>query len=253
MMWNALLVENNQFSRFSTDHFIILAVGSAFAIALILWGRRTTEDRQVLFGATLGYIICAAYFVMFISIDAARNGFNPAKHLPLAMCNVCGVLFWLVLHKKNYLAYEILFFWIMSGTLAAVLLPDIKQAFPHYTFFAFWTIHLGLVIAAMYATFVYKMRPTFKSLLKSFAILNVYAVVVGLINGGINLLIKDANANYFYTCQKPISPTPVDWFGEWPWYLLGVQFLALVLFLIIYLPFWVSDFFGGKKEVELSE
>lgn len=252
-MSDAFFVENDQFRRFSTDHFIVLTLGCIVASALIYWGRRASEDRQVAVGAVIGYVIFAAYFVMYISIDSARNGFNPGKHLPFAMCNVCGVTFWLVLHKKSYLAYEILFFWVMSGTLAAVLLPDIKHTFPHYTFFSFWTIHLGLVIAAMYATFVYRMRPTFKSLIKSFLLLSAYAVVSGILNGAINFLFKDANANYFYTCQKPVSPTPVDYFGEWPWYLFGVQLMAFGLFLIIYLPFWIADLFGGEKELQISE
>lgn len=252
-MIEAFFVENDQFSRFSTEHFIMLIVGCITAAVLIFWGRRASEDRQVAVGAVMGYVIFASYFVMFISIDIARNGFDPGRHLPLAMCNVCGVTFWLVLHKKNYLAYEILFFWVMSGTLAAVLLPDIKQAFPHYTFFSFWTIHLGLVIAAMYATFVYRMRPTFKSLIKSFLLLSAYAVVSGILNGTINFLFENANANYFYTCHKPASETPVDYFGEWPWYLLGVQVLALGLFLVIYLPFWIADLYGGKNELMISE
>ena len=100
-MIEAFFIENDQFSRFSTEHFIVLIVGCITAAVLIFWGRRASEDRQVAIGAVMGYGIFAAYFVMFISIDAARNGFDPGKHLPLAMCNVCGVTFWLVLHKKK--------------------------------------------------------------------------------------------------------------------------------------------------------
>lgn len=230
------------FRPFSVDHLLVLLLGFACITLLVLVARRKTPEQQQLWGAILGYTIAVTYLVVFISIDSARNGFDPRKHLPFALCNMCGITVWLVLHKKSYLAYEILFFWIMSGTLAACIMPEIKQAIPHYTFFAFWIIHLGLVGAAIYATLVYGMRPTFKSLIKAFVALNIYAIFVGVINW----LLSDFHTNYFYVCHKPDVWTPLNWFGDWPWYIFWGQWFAAGVFLVIYLPFLILDMIRGK-------
>lgn len=237
-MWEAFIKENDAFRPFSLEHLYVVLAGIAFFVFLIRYARRAKPEHRVLIGAILGYTIVVVYLLVFITCDAITSGgFDPKKHLPLAMCNVCGIAFWLVLHKKNYLAYEILFFWIMSGTLAACLTPDINQAFPHYTFLAFWIIHLGLVGGAMYATMVYGMRPGFRSVIKSYVALTIYTVIVSLMNW----LLSDYDANYFYTCRKPENPSPLDFFGEWPWYLIWGQFFAAAFFLFIYLPFAVYD------------
>ena len=256
-MLDAFFKENDSFRAFTLDHLIVVLAGVVFFAFLIRYARRCSPERQVFIGATLAYTILITYFVVFISIDALRNGFKPDKHLPFAMCNVCGVAAFLFLHKKNYLAYEILFFWIMSGTLAACLTPEIKQAFPHYTFIAFWIIHLGLVGGAMYATMVYGMRPGFKSVVKSFIAINIYTVFVSVIN----LALIEYDANYFYTCEKPDVWTPLDWFGPWPWYLIFGQFFAMGFFLVLYSPFAIYDWIlirtgkvpmGGRSRLKNS-
>lgn len=244
-MLDAFFIENNEFRPFTWEHLIVLLLGIVVFTLLIRFARRSSSEKRVFIGATIAYTILATYLVVFISIDAMKFGFDPKKHLPFAMCNVCGVTVWLALHKKNYLAYEILFFWIMTGTLAACLMPEIKQAFPHYTFFAFWTIHIGLVGGAIYATMVYGMRPGFWSVVKSFIALNIYTLVVG----GLNWLMSAYDANYFYTCHKPDVWTPLNWFGEWPWYLIWGQWFGAALFLIVYAPFGIYDavlYFTGR-------
>lgn len=236
-MWEAFLRENDAFRAFTWDHLYVLLAGLIFFAALIVYARRVSATRQVFLGALLAYVILITYLAVFIAVDLLQHGFDPKKHLPLAMCNVCGVTMWLALHKKNYLAYEILFFWIMSATLAACLTPDLRQAFPHYTFFAFWTVHLGLVGGAMYATLVYGMRPGFRSAVKSFMALNFYTIIVS----SLNWLLSDYDANYFYTCRKPEGWSPLNFFGPWPWYLMWGQWLAGVMFLAIYAPFGIYD------------
>ena len=45
------------------------------------------------------------------------------------------------------------------------------------------------------------------------------------------------DTNFMYLRQKPNATTMLDLFGEWPWYILGGELLALVLFFVVMLPF----------------
>ncbi|BAO74712.1 hypothetical protein WPG_0482 [Winogradskyella sp. PG-2] len=78
------------------------------------------------------------------------------------------------------------------------------------------------------------MKPVLKSVFKSFLALQLYVVLMI----GLNYLL---DANYFYLRKKPKSASVLDYFGEWPYYILVVQLIIIPLFLIIYLSFYLSE------------
>jgi len=58
----------------------------------------------------------------------------------------------------------------------------------------------------------------------------------------ITLLINFAiGSNYFYTRQKPPGGSLLDFFGPWPFYILVVEVLAMILFVLAYLPFYKKE------------
>ena len=59
------------------------------------------------------------------------------------------------------------------------------------------------------------------------------------------LTAKDTN--FMYLRRKPPTTTMLDLFGDWPWYILGGELLALVLFAVVMLPFSVTAKQGEKK------
>lgn len=135
--------------------------------------------------------------------------------------------------------YEILLFWIIAGTLQGVITPDIAEGFPYFDYFRYWVVHLGLLSIIFYATFLFGMRPKFKSIFKSFFALQLYVIGMVVVN-------RMLNANYFYLNEKPESASLLDYFGEWPMYVIVVQVILIPYFILIYLPFY---YFNRKNKV----
>ena len=108
--------------------------------------------------------------------------------------------------------------------------PDIQVGFPHYHFIRFWLAHNLMVVAIVYASVVYGMRPTWQSFWRSFAALLIFTVITI----PVNLLL---GANYFWILGKPTTASLLDYFGPWPWYLVSAAVFALIHFYLVYLPF----------------
>ena len=93
-----------------------------------------------------------------------------------------------------------------------------------------------MIIALIYATVVYDMRPNLKSVWKAMLALNIFLLISIIAN-----ILLDAN--YFWICGKPINqlgehvPSLLDYLGPWPWYILAAEFVALAHFLLAYIPF----------------
>jgi hypothetical integral membrane protein (TIGR02206 family) len=136
--------------------------------------------------------------------------------------------------------FEILVFWVIAGTLQGVITPDIADGFPSLDYMRYWIVHLGLLTVIFYTIFVFKMRPKFKSIFKSFLALQVYVVLMIVINYFLD-------ANYFYLNRKPESASVLDYFGEWPYYIIVAQLVIIPLFLLIYLPFYISEVKAKKN------
>ena len=156
--------------------------------------------------------------------------YSLSKDLPLYLCSLLATFMPIYTYYRRYWMFEILLFWIVAGTLNAVITPDISEGFPSLDYFRYWIVHLGLLVVIFYSIFVLNMRPTVKSVFKSFLALQVYVIAMVVINYGLN-------ANYFYLNEKPKSVSLLDYFGEWPYYIVVVQLIVIPLFLIIYLPF----------------
>jgi len=158
---------------------------------------------------------------------------NVQEHLPL---HACSILIWLsgfMLIKKNRTIYEFAYFMGIAGALQALFTPDIGvYGFPHYRFFQSFISHGLLVTGAIYMTTVEGFRPTWKSLLRVVVVMNVYMLIVL----GINSII---GSNYLFVSRKPPGPSLLDALPEWPVYLLYIEGLGLIMFLLLYLPFLV--------------
>lgn len=165
----------------------------------------------------------------------ATGQWNIQTMLPL---HLCSVLVWtgaLMLITKNYAIYEFSYFLGIAGALQALLTPDLGiYGFPHFRFYQTFISHGLIVTAAIYMTVVEGLRPSWKSLLRVTLWINVYMVIVFVINQLIG-------SNYLFIAHKPPTASILDMLPGWPVYILYMEAIGLVCCLLLYLPFAIKD------------
>ena len=227
--------ENADFVPFSGQHILISAIVIVLGIILIYWAKKQSEQIQFLTGNIIASSISLT--VIFGSIlNSYKQDFNYQEDLPLHLCSFLALVIPVLSFTRKFIYYEVFFFLILAGTLQSLITPS-DYNFLNFTFFRYWFVHLGLVLFMLYATFIYKMRPTLKSVFKSFIGMQFYMILMFIIN---YLL----GSNYFYTNRKPDATTLLDVFGEWPQYIFVVELIVIPFFLLIYFPFYLTR----KKE-----
>ncbi|HLE29988.1 MAG TPA: TIGR02206 family membrane protein [Anaerolineales bacterium] len=155
--------------------------------------------------------------------------------LPL---HLCGLMVWssaLMLVTRSYTLYEYLYFLGMGAASQALLTPDLgKYGFPHFRYFQTFISHGLIFTAPIYMTVVEGYRPYWESILRVAVGVNVYMLVVGVINWRLG-------SNYMFIARKPDTPSLIDYLGPWPWYILSMEAIGLLLSLLLYLPFAIGD------------
>lgn len=218
------------FQLFSAEHvFTVLIIVMAW-VAVILRGRNRDSDAVQLGGRILA-IVLVAYHVVETCLRYWILQEPLRQVLPL---HICGVLFYIAaytLWTRRQLAYELTYFWTFAGTSHSLITPDVPVGFPTLQYFSFFASHGLLLLAALYATLVLRLRPRPGSIWRALVALNLFAIAVGLAN-------LTLGTNYMFLLAKPDASTLMDYLGLWPWYLLSLEMLAVISFALWYLPFW---------------
>jgi hypothetical integral membrane protein (TIGR02206 family) len=155
--------------------------------------------------------------------------------LPLHICSVMVWLTGFMLIFKVYRIYEFAYFIGIAGAMQALLTPDAGiYGFPHYRIFQTMISHGLLITSAVYMTTVEGFRPTWKSFWRVVVGLNIYAALIY----PINLLL---GTDFLYINRKPLTASLLDALPRWPYYLIYMELLGLVIFLLLYLPFIIRD------------
>lgn len=227
------------FELFGTAHLTFLAVDLLIILWLIYGWKNPSEEakkrgRTILAGVLLvgegSWHIWNLYW----------GSWDVTQHVPL---HVCSVLVWAsiaMLFTKNYRIYEFSYFLGIGASIQPVLTPEAGiYGFPHYRVFQTMVVHSALVMVPIYMTVIEGMRPTWKSILRVFIGTNIYMVVVYFINLALG-------SNYMFVVHKPETASLMDVLGPWPWYLLSLQVIGGIVFLLLYLPFIIKDYKAKK-------
>jgi hypothetical integral membrane protein (TIGR02206 family) len=220
----------NPFQRFGLEHLATIALLAATAI-LLSWFLRRAPTEGVRTGVRIGMAALLAFGLAYALVDALPlRGLDWLDILPLHFCDLAVLLAVIALLTRQQTASELLYFWGLSGTVIAMLTPDVDRGFPDSRCLSFFALHGGVALSAALVVFGLGVRPRPGAHIRAFWITNAYAVVAALINAG-------AGTNFLYLRAKPSQPSILDAMGPWPWYILAADVLAFLIFWALMIPF----------------
>lgn len=213
------------FTLFSTEHFWFIGGGFLGILALTMVSAFLPKYKFAQFSAIVILLIKLAE----LSYRHIYVGEPIYSLLPLHMCNLTLIIAILTMLTKSQKLFQLTYYWCL-GALFAVITPDIKYSFPHPLTLSFYITHFYLLFAAVYGILFFNFKPTFKGLVNAFITLNIFAFVIFFIN-------KKLGTNYLYVNRIPNFSSPLDYFGQWPYYIIVVEVIYLILTYGIYYPF----------------
>jgi len=237
----------NPFRIYSMPHWIALGIIALIDILMVRWvkNHRNNRSEQI-----VRYSLAALLILQEISLSIWRlswNQWRPGTSLPLHLCGAAIVLGAVMLVNRNYRLYELIYFWGLGGAVQALLQPDIgPYGFPHYRFFQFFVSHGLIVTVSLYATVSFRYRPQLRSVWRVFIITNIYMAFIALFNW-----LTDGN--YLFICHKPETASLMDFMGPWPWYIITLELMALISFMLYYSPFGLYDWWLRRRRIVQPE
>jgi hypothetical integral membrane protein (TIGR02206 family) len=232
------------FELFGPAHLAALGVIVLIALSFVSARQLWTENFKRRFRQAM-IIWLVVWELAWHAWSIYYGTFAIQTNLPLHLCSVFVWLTVIMMLNKNTAIYELAYFLGIGGATQALLTPDAGiYGFPHFRAFQTFATHGGIVLAALYMTWVEGFRPTWKSF-KTVAIwTNIYMVAVFFVNLAIG-------SNYMFIAHKPDFPSLLDLLAPWPWYILELEVLALVICFILYLPFMIKDWATGEQPVTI--
>ena len=229
------------FVLFSPAHLLTVAVVVGVSLLLPLWVRRNRSERRGIQVAVGLGIFVVAHEIVKVWIRVTVYDHRFADVLPFHLCSTAIMATAVLMLSRNRLAYELAYFWGFSGTLQAILTPDLEEPFPHPLYLSYFVTHGLIILGALYATLVFRFRPSPRSIVRVYVITAIYCFVLIL---PLNYLI---DTNYVYMRYKPAGASLLDYLGPWPWYMLSVAGLAWLFFAAAYAPFYVMDCMARRR------
>ena len=239
-----------EFALFTPAHFAPIL----FMLAMVFLTRKFKNQlRESKFEVNIRYIMA---FLLIISDMAyywrvaGHPGMvpDPAQHLPISVCGWAAIFCSFMLVGKSQTLFDISYFWILSGSVFALLTPTpLTYTGPtRFRYYQFWTEHTMGYIAIFYMIFVHKMRPTVRSAVRSYTALLVFAIIAYNVN------VMLPGANYLYLARPESAPSVLDILP--PNFALRTAIIVVVItlmFFLAYLPWLLRDRKAKREKVNV--
>ncbi|MBP3656325.1 MAG: TIGR02206 family membrane protein [Clostridia bacterium] len=229
-----------EFALFTPAHFAPVLLLLA---ALFLMHRFRRQIRSSRHEETLRYVLAFALIISDMSyywrlVGAPWLHPGPVENLPIGVCGWAVILCSYMLIGKKQLLFDISYFWLLSGSLFALITPTplTYTGVTRFRYYQFWLEHTLGYVAIFYMIFVHGMRPTLRSAVRSYAALAAMAALAYWVNSMI------PGANYLYMARPEAAPSVLDILP--PNFTLRLIIMAAAItamYALAYLPWALSD------------
>lgn len=222
------------FEMFSAPHLFMMFLLSFCAVLLRIAAKRCRMKPAAARIAERGFALSllgfeAMYHIWMLKTDE----WDAAWSLPLQLCSISVLAAAALLWTGHPLLYSFVFYAGTAGALQAFLTPVLAWSWPHFRFIHFFYTHSGIILAALYFTWVKGYKPDLRGIWLTLLTLNLLlplVLAVNFVTGG----------NYMFLSRKPAGGSMLDILGPYPWYIGSMELVAAALFHI----FW----FLGRKQ-----
>ena len=229
-----------EFAIFTPAHFAPIVL--MLTVIYVLY-RSREKLRQWSGEEKLRYVLAFALIISDMSyywrlVGMPSLGTNPVENLPIGVCGWAAIFCSFMLVGKSQLLFDIAYFWLLSGSVFALLTPTpLTYTGPtQFRYYQFWAEHTLGYVAIFYMIFVHKVRPTVRSAIRSYAAL----LVMALIAYNVNRMLP--GANYLSMARPESAPSVLDILP--PNFALRTAIIVLVITLMFglaYLPWYLKD------------
>jgi hypothetical integral membrane protein (TIGR02206 family) len=200
--------ETQEFFLFSPAHLapILLMLATIFLIRKNA-GRLRGWKREEAIRYVLAFaLICSEMGYYWRLVGMPSLGANPVDHLPIAVCGWAAIFCSYMVIGKTQLLFDISYFWLLSGSVFALLTPTpLTYCGPtRFRYYQFWMEHTLGYVAIFYMIFVHGMRPNRRSMVRSYVSLLALTAFAYWVN---QLL---PGANYLYMARPEAAPSVLD-------------------------------------------
>lgn len=223
---------HDNFQVFGAAHLAVLASVPLLAALLATIQRRLgPESKWLRIG--LASMLLADTIGWYVSL-AIHGELKFPERMPLELCDATLFLMIVALFDSNAAIFDVAYYTALAGATMALLTPNVFEPFPSLSTIQFFFAHGVVVISVLFLVWSRLERPRPGSVRRAMLAVNAYALIVG----AFDFIFK---TDFMYLRAKPARGSLLDLLGPWPWYLLITEVVALILFLLLYLPFCVAN------------
>ena len=230
------------FEIFGNVHLITMVVILLISIFFPKIYKNKTDKQKQLMSKIVAAIIASHVIISpYKDLYLIENPYNWVEVLPFHMCDLSEIFLIIFLLGGPSILYKCAFFWGLGGATMAIITPDILFYDLDYIFFMIG--HGMIIVGIMYATVSLGNRPYSRDIV-SVCLITIFLLlpIVYIIN-----IVLGEPANYWYLVAKPDGASLMDMFPDPPYHLLYTTPIALALFYIIYLPYFIKDNYSKQQ------
>jgi hypothetical integral membrane protein (TIGR02206 family) len=218
----------------STSHILALII--LFLLAFFLYFFKDIIRTNEIIKKWVRYAIIGSLVIPEVCLyiwNTSMGLWDVQTSLPLELCSFTQLFSIIMLINPIRILYPFVFFAGIGGAMQAMITPDLQYPFPHFIFFYFFSVHIAIILAPLYLTWIENYRPTWKSIGITMVLLNICVFFVG----SIDFILK---SNYMFLMHKPESTSILDVLGVYPYYIVSEEFFALFIFVIMFTMFLIK-------------